>query len=244
MTNLYKLLLLLVLISTTLFLRHQYLASHPSNVTNSMSAYEIKKINNDIENRLPLWRKQFEKFGKKNNLPWTLLAAVAYQESKWNNDAVSFTGVRGLMQLTSTTAEYMGISDREDPIQSIQGGAMYLKYLYQKTPKHLKSSERWIQALAGYNMGWAHLRDIHRLARIKGINAYKWQELKKLLPLKADKKYQNQFHFGLARGQETADFIENVIGYYQYLNFQFPKKPFQYKNIASITLQSQTSLNF
>ena len=100
-----------------------------------MTTIETKRINIDIQKTLPQWRKQFEKFGRQYGVPWTLIAAVAYQESKWDNDAISHTGVRGLMQLTTLTAEHLGIEDRKDAIQSIQGGSFYLKYLYEKSPK-------------------------------------------------------------------------------------------------------------
>ncbi len=197
-----------------------------------MTTIETKRINIDIQKTLPQWRKQFEKFGRQYGVPWTLIAAVAYQESKWDNDAISHTGVRGLMQLTTLTAEHLGIEDRKDAIQSIQGGSFYLKYLYEKSPKQLASSDRWIQALAGYNIGWAHLRDVHRLARAKQMNAYKWTDLKKLLPLKGKENYRDHFNFGLARGQETVNFVENVLGYYHTLNAKFPERTTQ-RNIAS-----------
>ena len=42
-------------------------------------------------------------------LDWKLLAAIAYQESKWNNQAVSPTGVKGLMMLTKNTAKMLKV---------------------------------------------------------------------------------------------------------------------------------------
>ena len=58
-------------------------------------------------------------------LDWRLLAAIGYQESHWNPEAVSPTGVRGIMMLTQTTAGSIGVDDRVDPAQSINGGADY-----------------------------------------------------------------------------------------------------------------------
>ncbi len=255
-----SLLIILFLFPTILFFHTEYVSVYSPLrqpiVLTPMTALESKKLNNDIQKTLPQWRKKFEKFGRKYNVPWTLVAAVAYQESKWDNEAKSYTGVRGLMQITAATAEHIGISDREDATQSIQGGAYYLRYLYEKSPNYLSASDRWIQALAGYNIGWAHLRDVHRLARAKHINAYHWPNLKKLLPLKAEEKYRKHFNFGLARGGETVDFVESVIGYYQILNIRFPEQSFKQRTIASMgsqinknttqtsTQQLQTSLNF
>lgn len=191
--------------------------------TRPLSSIAEKRFQQDIQNLLPLWKKSFEKYGKRYGIPWTLVAAIAYQESKWNNDARSYTGVRGLMQLTTQTAEHLGVKDRKDAQESIRGGAMYLQYLFSKSPANINSFDRWVQALAAYNIGWAHLRDIHRLAQTKKKNAYHWSQLKELLPLKADAQYEDTFRFGLARGGETVHFIENVLTYYQFLNLQFSK---------------------
>ncbi|HKK15398.1 MAG TPA: transporter substrate-binding domain-containing protein, partial [Gammaproteobacteria bacterium] len=87
-----------------------------------------------IKDRLPLYEPVFRKVAEKYDLDWTLLAAMSYQESHWDADARSPTGVRGLMMLTRTTAELVGISDRLNPEQSIEGGARYYLELLDKVP--------------------------------------------------------------------------------------------------------------
>ena len=189
-----------------------------------MTLLEQRRFKKDIDKKLPLWRKLFEKSAKKNQIPWTLLAAVAYQESKWNEHAVSYTGVKGLMQLTKLTAKHIGIQNREDPKQSISGGAFYLKYLYDKTPTELLPYERWALALSAYNMGWAHLRDARRLAKKLNKDPYRWSELKKILPLLANKSYAKELTFGPARGEETVIFVDQVLGYTDLLNNTFTRR--------------------
>ena len=61
----------------------------------------------------------FEQAGADWGVDWRLLAAIGYQESHWRSNAVSPTGVRGLMMLTEATADYLGIDDRVDPVNSI-----------------------------------------------------------------------------------------------------------------------------
>ncbi|OFZ30536.1 MAG: hypothetical protein A2622_09075 [Bdellovibrionales bacterium RIFCSPHIGHO2_01_FULL_40_29] len=189
-----------------------------------MSLLEHRRFQSDIIKKLPRWKKQFEKNARKNQIPWTLLAAVAYQESKWNEDATSHTGVKGLMQLTKDTAKYVGVDDREDPSESIRGGAFYLKYLYDKTSIKLSPYERWAQALSAYNMGWAHLRDARLLAKRLNTDATRWSRFKKILPLLRDKKYHSQLQFGFARGDETVDFVDQVFGYTDLLNSTFTRR--------------------
>lgn len=196
-----------------------------------MSLLEYKQFRNDVKTKLPQWKKYFQKFSEKYQVPWLLIAAVAYQESRWESEATSYTGVKGFMQLTSQTALHLGVTDREDPIQSIQGGSFYLQYLYDKMPERITRFERWIQALASYNAGYAHLRDIHRLAKVRGMDPYRWKNLKILLPELSNEENLDIFIYGLARGEETVDFIENVLTYHEALTH-------------IITQPSQTSRDF
>lgn len=183
-----------------------------------LKKFELVKFQEHLQSRLPLYRKKFEKAALEQQLPWTFLAAVAYQESKWDNRAISHTGVKGLMQLTQQTAEHLGIEDREDPGQSIFGGAYYLRYLYFKTPPQLTEQQRWIQALCAYNLGWGHLQDAKRLSRWLKKNPYDWEQFKEVLPLLQNKKYSSFLRYGPARGQETVQFVEKVFNYDELLS--------------------------
>ena len=66
---------------------------------------------------------------KKNDLPPELVAAVVQQESKFHPAARSNRGAIGLMQLVPRTGRWMGASNLTDPVQNIQAGAKYLRYL-------------------------------------------------------------------------------------------------------------------
>ena len=195
----------------------------------NLSLADYRRFRNDIKEILPEWKRTFKRYGDEFGVPWLLIAAVAYQESKWNNAAVSYTGVKGMMQLTQLTAKHVGVEDREDAEQSIRGGSYYLKHLYEKTPSQLTPFERWVFTLASYNIGHSHMRDIRRIAAEQNKNPYSWTDLQKLLLLKTDKKYQKEFYFGLARGDETVAFVKSVLSYYDYLKSH-------YKTGAEITL--------
>lgn len=99
-----------------------------------------------------------------------MLAAIAYQESHWDAQATSPTGVRGMMMLTKNTAQSLGITDRTDAEQSISGGVRYLQDMMSKVPESVPENERIWFALAAYNMGYAHMLDARALtAKPKGI---------------------------------------------------------------------------
>lgn len=163
---------------------------------------------------LPEFEREFRKAASEHRLPWQLIAAVSYQESQWDNDAVSYTGVRGLMQLTQDTADHLGLEDRTDPVQSIWGGAKYLRYLLNKTPNYLNYKDRLYLALAAYNIGYGHLRDAQKLVEKKGKNPYSWRHLREVLPLLEDPSYEAELEYGYARGSETVEFVERVTGFY------------------------------
>lgn len=68
----------------------------------------------------------FQEAAREHGLPPALLAAVAWQESRGRNDALSPKGAIGVMQLMPGTARRLGVDphDRED---NIRGGARYLR---------------------------------------------------------------------------------------------------------------------
>ncbi|MEM1081921.1 MAG: membrane-bound lytic murein transglycosylase MltF, partial [Pseudomonadota bacterium] len=95
-----------------------------------------------MRERLPLYRELFEVTAAEQDLDWRLLAAIGYQESHWDPEAVSPTGVRGLMMLTQQTARQIGIDDRLDPAQSIDGGARYLNSIINRLPDRIQHPDR------------------------------------------------------------------------------------------------------
>jgi hypothetical protein len=68
----------------------------------------------------------FQAAGTEWNVDPTLLKAVAAQESGGNPRAVSPAGARGLMQIMPGTGQTLGMTDLNDPVQSIYGAAKYL----------------------------------------------------------------------------------------------------------------------
>ncbi len=164
--------------------------------------------------RLPLYLSAFHKAGKRHHIDWRLLAAVGYQESQWDAKAVSPTGVRGLMMLTRETARDLGIKDRRDPKQSIEGGARYLRQLIRRLPKSIKGPDRLWMALASYNIGFGHLLDARKLTKRFGRNPNHWAEVKKVLPLLKKKRWYKKTRYGAARGDETVDYVDSVRAWY------------------------------
>lgn len=181
-----------------------------------VGAYTFAK---HLQERLPRYEKEFRQASEKHKVDWRLLAAIGYQESLWTPDATSKTGVRGLMMLTQSTAQAMGVVNRLDPKQSIAGGAKYFTLVHSGLTEKMSEPDRTWFALAAYNIGIAHLGDARKLAKAEGLNPNKWQDVQKMLPRLAQKKWYSKTRYGYARGGETVHFVRNIRRYYDILNW-------------------------
>lgn len=176
--------------------------------------YDTSIFYNRLEKRLPKYKKHFQNAGEKYNISWMILAAQSYQESHWNPQATSHTGVRGMMMLTKNTAKLLGIKNRIDVKQSIFGGARYLRGIEKRLSPEIKGKNRWAFALASYNVGLGHIYDAQTLARKLNKNPYSWIDIKEVLPLLTQKKYYRKLKYGYARGNEPVKYVDAIQNYF------------------------------
>ncbi len=170
-----------------------------------------------VRNRLPPLIPLFQEVAVAHDLDWRLLAAMGYQESHWDPAAASRTGVRGIMMLTQRTATQLGVTDRLDPEQSIEGGARYFLQMRKRIPKRIPEPDRSWMALAAYNMGMGHLRDARILTEKQGGNPDRWQDVNERLALLSQEKWYRQTRHGYARGYEARQYVENIRSYFDTL---------------------------
>lgn len=167
-----------------------------------LSTYDALVIHKKIKEVFPEFEYAFKKAARKGDTDWQLLAAMGYQESQWSNEATSPTGVRGVMQLTTDTAEALGVEDRLDMTQSINASAIYLKQLRDRLPKQIREPERTWFAVGAYNVGMKHILAAYRKARKSGLDRTKWKTISDLLPNLYDKPF--------ARGVQAKTYVEKV----------------------------------
>lgn len=174
-----------------------------------------------IDRSLDDWRSLFEEAAEEYDVPWTLLAALAYQESHWNPDAVSRTGVRGMMMLTKSTAAGLGVEDREDARQSTFGGAKYLRQLRDRLPDGIEGDDRWWFAVAAYNMGYGHVIDVRKVARDRGLNPDRWSDVRELLADLEDPEVYKDLRHGYGQGRQARVYVRRVRDYADILEKRF-----------------------
>jgi membrane-bound lytic murein transglycosylase F len=180
-----------------------------------------------FESRLPRYRETFEKAGRAWGIDWRLLAAIGYQESHWRSQAVSPTGVKGIMMLTEDTAEYLGLDDRVDPVNSILGGARFYARQTERIPDTVDEPDRTWMALAAYNVGFNHIKDARWIVAQQGGDPDSWVDLEKALPLLGQRQWYSQLPYGYARGWEPVLYVNNIRAYYNILVWLTDNEPLQ-----------------
>jgi membrane-bound lytic murein transglycosylase F len=181
---------------------------------------ESREFQTHLADRLPRFRPWFEQASEESGIDWRLLAAIGYQESKWDPLAQSSDGALGVMMLTSDTADAMGIKDRTNPQQSIFAGAKYLAEVREKVPDRIPEPDRTWFTVAAYNVGFGHLEDARVLAQTAGKNPDSWADVREQLPLLAQERWYVKVKRGYARGWEPVQFVDRVQRYLTLLEWQ------------------------
>ncbi len=95
----------------------------------------------------PSFDSLIQKSAERHAVDANLVRAIIQVESNFNPFAVSYKGAMGLMQLVPGTAHRFGVGNVFDPMENVDGGVRYLKYLLGLYGGDLKLS------LAAYNAG-------------------------------------------------------------------------------------------
>ncbi len=140
----------------------------------------------DLRNRLPVFANLFQHYASQMGLDWHMIAAIAYQESRWQPHALASSGAAGMMMLMSPTASELGVKDRTNANQSIRAGCAYFKSILDTLPADVHEPDRSWMALAAYNMGPGFLRRARVMTRQHHRNPDLWvdvrQSMTALLP--------------------------------------------------------------
>jgi len=181
---------------------------------------ESREFQEHLAERLPRYQAWFEKAASESGLDWRLLAAVGYQESKWDPRAESDDGARGVMMLTANTAQALGLKDRNNAEQNIYAGARYLAQVREKVPERIAEPDRTWLTVAAYNVGFGHLEDARVLTQAQGKDPDTWADVRLRLPLLAQERWYSRARHGYARGWEPVQFVDRIQRFLRLLEWQ------------------------
>ncbi len=146
---------------------------------------------------------------------WKLLAALIYQESKFDAEAQAWTGAAGLMQLIPETAQRFNASDPYDPTQNIEAGVAYLQTIQSYWQDTLGNDSTVFLpfVMASYNVGLGHLLDAQRLAVKHEGDPSNWEHVAAFLALKSQPQYYRDevVRHGYCRGSEPVNYVKNIM---------------------------------
>lgn len=135
---------------------------------------------------------------------WRLIAAIIYNESRFNNDASSHKGAQGLMQILSPKYTYEEVND---PDRNLEIGTRYLRRLQKMyAPVTADETECLKFVLASYNAGEGKIQRCIEEAREKGLDTSRWDPVSTVLP----------------KGHHTVSYVENVLDTYRDYSRIFP----------------------
>lgn len=153
---------------------------------------------------------------------WTLLAAIAYVESKFDTLSVSSRGAIGLMQIMPSTYKSMlhkmGVCDSlsSDTLcysteMNIKAAVFYLHSLNNRF-HFINEKERLNYILGSYNSGPGYVFDAMRVARKRGVNRYSWNSLSTVLSRMNEEEYYSDSicKLGCFDATETLKYVRNV----------------------------------
>ena len=158
---------------------------------------------------------------------WRLLAAVIFQESKFDPDATSYSGAIGLMQVMPETAISLGLENFTEPQDNIHAGSIYLKYLEKMFSKYpLKEEERIKFTLAAYNVGPGHVMDAMKLAEAYNKDPHVWNKnVDYFLLHKSNPEFYKDtlVRFGYCDGKQAYDFVNRILENYTHYKNTIPE---------------------
>ena len=169
-------------------------------------------------NRISVYDELIQAQAQSLGWDWRLLAALVYKESRFDTTALSYAGAQGLLQLMPVTVERFGVTNPNDPVESLKGGVKYLQYLdkfwMERVPE---TNERIKFILASYTIGQGHVDDAWRLTLKYRKNTQSWQEVSNFLNLKSDPKYYRDpvVKSGYAKGHIAVKYVRDVLALFQ-----------------------------
>ncbi len=172
------------------------------------------------------WDAQFKRAALEVGIDWRLLAAVAYEESRWDPRAVGPGGSAGLFQLMPATAQWLGVRDPFDPEEAVPAAARYLRQLMDEFAD-VPLADRVAMAVAAFNVGPRHVHDARRLAARMGLDPNRWRNaVETAMVLLDDPEVARRLPAGVCRCRRAVHYTRRILRrYFLYAELFPPGNP-------------------
>ena len=182
------------------------------------------EYNSRIGGKISIYDDQIKAAAESIDWDWRFLAALIYQESRFNPKARSWAGAMGLMQLMPATARMLKVRNPYEPNQNIRGGTRFLAWLEKQWEKKIPDLiQRKKFILASYNAGYGHITDAIQLAKKYGKKTDVWDNNVELyVKLLENPRYYRDpvVKYGYCRGDEPVNYVKSIFRHYEnYQNF-------------------------
>ena len=177
-------------------LRNRYLGDSDW-LDNALSGEDRKRYDKTIE--------VIKRYADRYEFDWLMIAAQAYQESRFDQNKLSSAGAVGVMQLLPTTAadKAVDIPDISKLEDNIHAGVKYLHWLretYYSEPA-IAALDRILFSFAAYNAGPGNMKRARKRAKRLGFDPNRWF---------------GNVEIGMYRAVsgEPASYVRNIYKYY------------------------------
>lgn len=184
------------------------------------SPTSLREIRLRKDGKISEYDQYFRQHASTARCDWQMLAAVGFNESRFDNSVVSWAGAKGLMQLMPVTARAMGVGagEIEIPERNIYAAAKLMRHLDEALRGKVPDPSERIQfVLAAYNSGLGHILDAIALAGKHGLDPTVWHgNVSEAALMKSRPQYYNDpiVKNGYFRGRETLEFVDKVMETY------------------------------
>jgi len=130
----------------------------------------------DDRQRLEKLRPILQRRADEQGMDWLNLAALAFKESALDPTARGGSGATGLLQITPSAAQRVGVDNIQSVDSNVQAGAKYLAMIKRKffSSPRVNERERMAFTLAAYNLGPERVQGMRSEARRRGLNPNQW----------------------------------------------------------------------
>jgi membrane-bound lytic murein transglycosylase F len=178
--------------------------------------------------RLSPYDQLFQRYAPQLGWDWRLLAAQAYQESRFEPAARSWAGAQGILQLMPGTARDLRVRNVNDPEQNVDGAVRFLQQLTARWTERIPDpTERLKFVLASYNTGPGHVDDAQRLTEKHGGDPTRWDEVAYWLLQKSKRAVYTDpvVRYGFSRGLEPVLYVQKILERFEHYREFVPVEP-------------------